>query len=37
MLLFALPGDQIAIRDMARDFAAERIAPKALEWEARDE
>jgi alkylation response protein AidB-like acyl-CoA dehydrogenase len=33
MTLFALPEDQIAIRDMARDFAAERIAPKALEWD----
>jgi alkylation response protein AidB-like acyl-CoA dehydrogenase len=33
MPLFALPEDQIAIRDMARDFAAERIAPKALEWD----
>src|SRR4051812_50223660 len=33
MTLFALPDDQIAIRDMARDFAAERIAPKALDWD----
>jgi alkylation response protein AidB-like acyl-CoA dehydrogenase len=33
MPLFALPEDQIAIRDMARDFAAERIAPKALDWD----
>jgi alkylation response protein AidB-like acyl-CoA dehydrogenase len=33
MSLFTLPQDQIAIRDMARDFAAERIAPKALEWD----
>jgi alkylation response protein AidB-like acyl-CoA dehydrogenase len=33
--LFALPEDQIAVRDMARDFAAERIAPHALDWDAR--
>ncbi|MDB5557070.1 MAG: acyl-CoA dehydrogenase domain protein [Enterovirga sp.] len=33
MGLFTLPEDQIAIRDMARDFAAERIAPHALEWD----
>jgi alkylation response protein AidB-like acyl-CoA dehydrogenase len=33
MTLFALPEDQIAIRDMARDFAAERIAPFALKWD----
>ena len=33
MTLFALPEDQIAIRDMARDFAAERIAPFALNWD----
>jgi alkylation response protein AidB-like acyl-CoA dehydrogenase len=33
MTLFALPEDQIAIRDMARAFAADRIAPKALEWD----
>jgi alkylation response protein AidB-like acyl-CoA dehydrogenase len=33
MTLFALPEDQIAIRDMARDFAAERIAPFALRWD----
>ena len=30
---FALSEDQIAIRDMARDFAAEKIAPGALEWD----
>ncbi|MGY2050193.1 acyl-CoA dehydrogenase family protein [Methylobacterium sp. JK268] len=34
MSLFALPEDQIAIRDMARTFAAERIAPRALDWDA---
>ncbi|ACL57158.1 acyl-CoA dehydrogenase domain protein [Methylobacterium nodulans ORS 2060] len=34
MSLFTLPEDQIAIRDMARDFAAERIAPRALDWDA---
>ena len=33
MTLFTLPEDQIAIRDMARDFAAEKIAPFALEWD----
>ena len=33
MTLFALPEDQIAIRDMARDFAAESIAPFALKWD----
>ena len=33
MTLYALPEDQVAIRDMARDFAAERIAPKALAWD----
>lgn len=32
-MLFALTEDQIAIRDMARDFAAEKIAPGALEWD----
>lgn len=30
---FALNEDQIAVRDMARAFAAERIAPHALEWD----
>ena len=33
MTLFALPEDQVAIRDMARDFAAEQIAPFALKWD----
>jgi alkylation response protein AidB-like acyl-CoA dehydrogenase len=33
MSLFALPEDQIAIREMARAFAAERIAPHAVEWD----
>ena len=33
MTLFALPDDQIAIRDMARDFAAAEIAPHALRWD----
>jgi alkylation response protein AidB-like acyl-CoA dehydrogenase len=32
-MLFALPDDQIAIRDMARAFAAEKIAPHALQWD----
>lgn len=30
---FALTEDQIAIRDMAREFAAEKIAPFALQWD----
>ncbi|KJC59077.1 acyl-CoA dehydrogenase [Bradyrhizobium sp. LTSPM299] len=30
---FALNEDQIAVRDMARAFAAEKIAPYALEWD----
>ncbi len=30
---FALTDDQIAVRDMAREFAAERIAPHALAWD----
>src|ERR1700753_1411795 len=29
---FALSEDQIAVRDMARDFAAEKIAPHAVRW-----
>jgi alkylation response protein AidB-like acyl-CoA dehydrogenase len=33
MTLFTLPEDQIAIRDMARDFAAEKLAPHAVEWD----
>ena len=33
MTLFTLPEDQIAIRDMARDFAAETLAPHAVEWD----
>ena len=33
MTMFALNEDQIAIRDMARDFAAENIAPHALKWD----
>ncbi|WP_298956842.1 acyl-CoA dehydrogenase family protein [uncultured Methylobacterium sp.] len=35
MTLFTLPEDQVAIRDMARDFAAEKIAPHALDWDER--
>jgi alkylation response protein AidB-like acyl-CoA dehydrogenase len=31
---FHLNADQIAIRDMARTFARERLAPKAIEWDA---
>ena len=30
---FDLSEDQVAIRDMARDFAAEKLAPHALEWD----
>jgi alkylation response protein AidB-like acyl-CoA dehydrogenase len=30
---FALTDDQTTIRDMARDFAAEKLAPHALEWD----
>ena len=30
---FALSEDQIAVRDMARDFATEKIAPHALRWD----
>ena len=33
MTLFTLPEDQIAIRDMARDFAAEKLEPHAVEWD----
>ena len=33
MALFALPEDAVAVRDMALAFAAERIAPHALEWD----
>lgn len=31
--MFTLNDDQIAIRDMARDFANEQIAPYAVEWD----
>src|SRR5512140_3737597 len=30
---FALNEDQIALREMARTFAAEKIAPHALRWD----
>jgi alkylation response protein AidB-like acyl-CoA dehydrogenase len=30
---FALNEDQIAVRDMARDFAAKKIAPHAIRWD----
>jgi alkylation response protein AidB-like acyl-CoA dehydrogenase len=33
MALFTLPEDQTAIRDMAREFAAEKIGPHALKWD----
>ncbi|MGO4713381.1 isobutyryl-CoA dehydrogenase [Bradyrhizobium sp. 2TAF24] len=32
---FALTEDQLAVRDMARSFAAEKIAPHALDWDER--
>jgi alkylation response protein AidB-like acyl-CoA dehydrogenase len=31
--MFALTADQSAIRDMAKSFADERLAPRALEWD----
>ncbi|MEQ1697011.1 MAG: acyl-CoA dehydrogenase family protein [Hyphomicrobiaceae bacterium] len=31
---FGLTADQLAIRDMARAFAADRLAPRAVEWDA---
>ncbi|HEY8334243.1 MAG TPA: isobutyryl-CoA dehydrogenase [Tardiphaga sp.] len=33
MSQFTLNEDQFAVRDMARDFAADRIAPHALRWD----
>jgi alkylation response protein AidB-like acyl-CoA dehydrogenase len=33
MTQFSLTEDQIAIRDMAQSFAAENLAPKAVEWD----
>jgi hypothetical protein len=33
MTMFALNDDQRAVREMARDFAAEKIAPHALKWD----
>src|SRR5918997_3296256 len=30
---FALSDEQLAIRDMAKDFAAEKLADRALEWD----
>src|SRR5262249_48455170 len=30
---FSLSEDQIAVREMARDFAAEKIAPHAIRWD----
>src|SRR6201985_3327962 len=30
---FALTEDQLALRDMARDFAADQIAPHAIRWD----
>lgn len=33
MTLFALPEDQIALRETARAFAAEKIAPFAVKWD----
>ena len=31
--MFALTPDHLAVRDMAKSFADERIAPNALEWD----
>lgn len=33
MSLFALSEDHVAVRDMAREFAADRMAPHAVEWD----
>ena len=33
MTSFSLTDDQIAIRDMALAFAAEKLAPHAVEWD----
>ena len=33
MIQFALNEEQIAVRDMARDFSARKIAPHALKWD----
>ncbi len=33
--LFSLPPDQVAVRDTARAFAAQAIAPHALDWDER--
>jgi alkylation response protein AidB-like acyl-CoA dehydrogenase len=33
MTQYTLSDDQITIRDMAREFAAEKLAPHALEWD----
>src|SRR3712207_9158031 len=35
MSQFALNDDQVAIRDMAQAFAAENLAPNAVEWDER--
>src|ERR1700730_1692759 len=32
-MLFSLTSDQVAIRNMASSFAAEKLAPKAIEWD----
>ncbi len=32
-MLYALPPEQVAVRDMARDFADAKIAPHALDWD----
>src|ERR1700755_334419 len=33
MTHFSLSEDQIAVRDMAREFAMEKIAPHAIRWD----
>jgi alkylation response protein AidB-like acyl-CoA dehydrogenase len=32
-MLFSLTSDQVAIRNTASEFAAEKLAPKAIEWD----
>ena len=35
-VMFALTADHLAVRDMAKSFADERIAPNALRWDAEE-
>jgi hypothetical protein len=32
-MLFSLTSDQVAIRNTASTFAAEKLAPNAIEWD----